>query len=362
VQVALIRRDYITSLDGINRFIALLAEGLVRLGHEVILASWCYGSVSSRDLLSHRFMQVHGLDVEIPIYTLEERPCSGYPWVRILLKWWLRGRGLLVREGVDVALVNGALPLRFKPKVAVAHGPILNWSPARRLVQRALYSTFDRVVCVSEEARRQCERAGILECSEVIPLPIKLELYEPLDLSRRRDLVVHIGTRPIKNPGISIKAVEELRRRGLNLELAIVGSRRHEVEVLAREKDFVRTLFDIDEREKISILCSAKALILPSSAETFSYVTLEAMACGTPVVVSSAVPEEVVADRFNGIRVGSFDPRDYASALERLLLDEELWLRVSRNGLEFVRQFDHIRIARRYEELLRDLVERSEQH
>ena len=44
------------------------------------------------------------------------------------------------------------------------------------------------------------------------------------------------------------------------------------------------------------------------------------------------------------------------------MLDEELWLRVSRNGLEFVRQFDHIRIARRYEELLRDLVERSEQH
>ena len=33
MQVALIRRDYITSLDGINRFIALLAEGLVRLGH-----------------------------------------------------------------------------------------------------------------------------------------------------------------------------------------------------------------------------------------------------------------------------------------------------------------------------------------
>jgi len=35
MKIALIRREYITHLDGVNRFIALLAEGLKRLGHEV---------------------------------------------------------------------------------------------------------------------------------------------------------------------------------------------------------------------------------------------------------------------------------------------------------------------------------------
>jgi glycosyltransferase involved in cell wall biosynthesis len=64
------------------------------------------------------------------------------------------------------------------------------------------------------------------------------------------------------------------------------------------------------ENEKNELLCKAKALILPSSYETLSYVTLEAMACGTPVIVSSAVPEEAVINNFNGIRVNSFNPED----------------------------------------------------
>jgi len=41
----LIRREYITHLDGVNRFLALLAEGLKRLGHEVEIFSWCYRDV-----------------------------------------------------------------------------------------------------------------------------------------------------------------------------------------------------------------------------------------------------------------------------------------------------------------------------
>jgi len=56
------------------------------------------------------------------------------------------------------------------------------------------------------------------------------------------------------------------------------------------------------------------------------------MAYGTPVVVSNAVPEEVVINNFNGIRVNSFNPEDYASALEKLLTDKELWLELSKMG------------------------------
>jgi glycosyltransferase involved in cell wall biosynthesis len=94
----------------------------------------------------------------------------------------------------------------------------------------------------------------------------------------------------------------------------------------------------ITENEKIELLCRAKALILPSSYEAFSHVTIEAMACGTPVVVSSAVPEETVTNGYNGIRVNSYNSIRYANALEKLLKDEEeQWLRLSQNEQEFVR-------------------------
>jgi glycosyltransferase involved in cell wall biosynthesis len=74
------------------------------------------------------------------------------------------------------------------------------------------------------------------------------------------------------------------------------------------------------------------------------------LACGTPVIVSNAVPEEVVV---NGIRVNSFSSEDYANALEKLLIDEELWLKLSKNGREFVKKFDYVRISKKYEKMIR---------
>ena len=95
---------------------------------------------------------------------------------------------------------------------------------------------------------------------------------------------------------------------------------------------------------------------MPSSYEAFPYASLEAMACGTPVVISNSVPEEVVINDFNGIRVNSYNPEDYANALEKLLRDEELWLKLSRNGLEFVKRFDYVEIAKRYINVIHEIL------
>jgi hypothetical protein len=50
MKIALTRRGYITQLDGVNRFIAILGEGLKKLGHEVEIFSWCYRDVKGKGL------------------------------------------------------------------------------------------------------------------------------------------------------------------------------------------------------------------------------------------------------------------------------------------------------------------------
>lgn len=275
MRVAIVRRADITLLDGVNRFVAWLAEGLRELGHNPILVSWCHSEQVLREELGRWFKEKHGLDAEIPIYTLREEPCRGDPWARMLWEWWTRGSTLLKRLGAEAAVVNGVVPLRFKPKIAVAHGPFQP-SPAQRLLLRALYSTYDVVVCVSEASRK--EYRGVAQCRYIIPLPVKLKLYEPR--AEREAAVVHIGTRPIKNPHISVEAVERLRERGIKAELYIIGARTPHVEKLAEGRPWVHPLFDVDEKEKIDVLCRAKALVLPSSGEAFPYTAVEAMACG----------------------------------------------------------------------------------
>jgi glycosyltransferase involved in cell wall biosynthesis len=217
-------------------------------------------------------------------------------------------------------------------------------------VVKRLYKQYDKVICVSYKLGEEVRNILGIDC-EVIPLPMKLELYKPRSINEREDIVVHIGTRPVKNPHISIEVVKLLRRRGFNTKLVVIGASSE------HSKDgSVEYRYGLRENEKNELLCKAKALILPSSYEALPYAVLEAMACGTPVVVSSAVPEEVVINNFNGIRVGSFNPEDYAKALEKLLTDEELWLKLSRNGLEFVKRFDYIEIAKGYVSIINELL------
>lgn len=350
--MALIRREFITHLDGVNRFIANIAEGLRYLSHEVVIVSWSYRDPKGEDLAKW-FKEAHGLDYEFEIYTLrgpEERD----RWVTMMYEWFTKGSRLLRKLGADIAVVNGVVPLRFRPKIAVAHGPLVKVSGFQRVALKVLYGMYDYVVCVSEKSRR--EYKGIVTCDAIVPLPLKLKNFKPRDIHDREDVIVHIGTRPIKNPWISVRAVEILRERGHNVSLALIGSRSNYIEVLCKGKDFCLPIFDVDEYQKNEILCSAKALILPSSGEAFPYTVIEAMACGTPTVVSSAVPGDVIIHGYNGLRIESLNPVDYANALEMLLIDEDLWLNIHRAALSFVKRFDHIRIARKYVDIFNGIV------
>lgn len=121
MKIGLIRREYITHINGVNTFITFLTEGLVKLGYKVAVFSWCFQGIE-RERLAEWFKETHGLDITIPIHTLKEEPCRGDPWFRIGFDWLTKGSKLLLEEGVDAVIVNGVVPLLFKPKRAVNHG------------------------------------------------------------------------------------------------------------------------------------------------------------------------------------------------------------------------------------------------
>ena len=98
--------------------------------------------------------------------------------------------------------------------------------------------------------------------------------------------------------------------------------------------------------DEVPSLYSAVALfVFPSLYEGFGLPPLEAMACGTPVIVSNASSlPEVVGEA--GIMVEPHDVSGLIKAMERILTDKWLREEMRIKGLERARQFTWERAAR----------------
>jgi D-inositol-3-phosphate glycosyltransferase len=91
----------------------------------------------------------------------------------------------------------------------------------------------------------------------------------------------------------------------------------------------------------LALWSSAATLVaVPSYNESFGLVAVEAQATGTPVVAAAVGGlTTVVRDGRSGLLVDSHDPRDWASAVRRVVEDDDLHARLSAGALEQARQF-----------------------
>jgi glycosyltransferase involved in cell wall biosynthesis len=109
--------------------------------------------------------------------------------------------------------------------------------------------------------------------------------------------------------------------------------------------EHVRFLHDVPDADLPGLYSAAGVLTTPSFYEGFGLPALEAMACGTPVVVSDrASLPEVVGEA--GLLVNADDPEDIAKALGRVLGDEALRVRMRERGLAQAARFTWDKAAR----------------
>ncbi len=163
----------------------------------------------------------------------------------------------------------------------------------------------------------------------VVPLGVDPEVFRLPTEPRVPGRIVAMASAdtPMKGIGTLLEAVAKLRTER-DVELVLVakptpgGPTERLVEELAIG-DITRTVSGISDEDLAALLGSAEVACVPSLYEGFSLPTVEAMACGTPLVASraGAIPEVVGADGETADLVEPGDPEMLAAALGRLLDD-----------------------------------------
>jgi len=238
---------------------------------------------------------------------------------RLSLRWtgsWARERGVpsLV---VSHESLTGLLRLAGLPG-GMAH--LL----ADRLNRRTACA-YDGVVCTTGWAAREFRRLGVRNLVQA-PLGVDLHTFHPrrCDAELRAEfarpdqpLIVHCGRLSVeKRPQRSIAALAALRAAGVDAVLVVAGDgpMRGRLIRLAAGLPVHFTRFIADPGGVARLLATADVALAPGPIETFGLAALEALACGTPVVVdaASALPEVVGAA---GVAVQA----DFAAGVRELL-------------------------------------------
>jgi len=178
----------------------------------------------------------------------------------------------------------------------------------------------------------------------VVPVGVETDVFVPPTAPRvpGRIVATTSADTPMKGLVPLLEAVAKLRTER-DVELVVVG-RPKEGGLAARTiarlglEGAVRFVSGVAESELVALFGSAQVAVVPSLYEGFSLPAIEAMACATPLVATTAgaLPEVVGPDGLTALHVAPGDAEALASAIGRVLDDERLAARLGAAGRERV--------------------------
>lgn len=149
-----------------------------------------------------------------------------------------------------------------------------------------------------------------------------------------------------KSVHILIQAIAKLKHEYQNLECVIAGDgpMRSKLEKIVKNTKLeatVRFVGRVSESEKIALYQSAWVFVNPSLLEGWGITTIEANACGTPVVASD-VPglRDAVSDTHSGILVPYGRVDCFVVAIDTILKKNSLRARMSKEARAWGLQYD----------------------
>ena len=238
-------------------------------------------------------------------------------------------RWALARNTPILASVHTRFETYFRYyRLGFLEKPCENWF-------RQLYSQCDALVTPSAGMVEVLREQGMNDDISLWERGVDREIFSPAQrsLEWRRSLGIADGDvaigflgRLVMEKGLDSFAdsIAELARRGVPHKVLVIGDGPARSWFAERLPGAAFAGFQ-GGADLGRAAASMDVLFNPSVTETFGNVTLEAMACGVPVLAARATgSSSLVADGVSGTLVPPGDPAGYADALERYLIEPGL--------------------------------------
>jgi glycosyltransferase involved in cell wall biosynthesis len=355
--------------DPAGAFVARIAEGVARSGHEVeVVAPHAPGTKLDEQLGGARVRRFrYGPDpMERVAYSgsLHQSrllsPVAALAFPGFLLAfgravklavnrfrpdiihahWWVPGGWFVRRWGV--------------PYVITCHGSDVRLLDRGEVVRAAAAGVFRRaasVTAVSNFLARDLARRlpGLEDKLLVTPMPVDTAAFERGAATAKAapPRILYAGNLvPTKGVDVLLRAVALLAKRGVNCRLRILGQGPSEAELKALAGELRLTPLltwseFVSQSQMPAEYGASTVTVLPTrgNAEGLGLTLVEALLAGSAAVGTPAggIPE-VVRHETTGLIARDGDPSDLADQIQRLLTDAALRERLTASGKDLVRR------------------------
>lgn len=214
----------------------------------------------------------------------------------------------------------------------------------KKFVERNL-SKADLVLSTSkvmaEETRKYTDKP-----MDITPFGVNTDIFKPFEdkYIPKKNIVIGTVKTLEANYGIEllVRAFSIVSKKfdNITLEIAGNGSQRKSLEELCDELGItpkVKFLGFINQNQVVEAFNRFDIAVFPSLNESFGVAAVEAQACGTATIVSDVggLPEATSPNK-SSLVVSSMNIEELASALEKLIVDEDLRISMGKFGRKFV--------------------------
>jgi glycosyltransferase involved in cell wall biosynthesis len=379
----IITDQYAPMIGGVPTVTRDLACDLAARGHSVLVVAPAYPSVPSTDIQGDVTL-FRCSSIAWPAYRDQRIARLPVVALRGLIRHWnpaiihthsvlalgAVARMLAKRERRPLVATHHYLPINAYPSlIGVAICSQIFQSIAMRYLLH-FYNGCDLVTAPTATALRPLIQGGLRVPSQVMSNGIDLSRFSPgppdSELRRRfgfpagLPLILSLNRlSPEKRPEVLVAAAAALSQPS---HVAIAGdgplahSLRRQVDRL-KLSGRVTFLGHVPNDCLVPLYRCADIFVIPSEAELQSLVTMEAMACGLPIVAADALAlPELVHHGETGLLFQAGDTRDLAACLDTLAASASMRMDLGMRGRDVIETHDRTAVVAEWEKVYHALL------